>query len=306
MRSAFVYRYTGTLTGFKKTSDNQVEAHTLSEETIQTRAAKDPEKLSAEAGGFVPVIEGQPEHLFTMGNLHFLRFEIRKRVIPAAVVTREVKKRIDAQPAPPARAMRLQIRDEVLMDLLPRAFIAPSSFLVCIDAGHQLVIAGTSSAPASDWFSDTLRALFSGMKLESVTGAQGGIAETLRLWLTDEPADGYHIGDAARLVGVAGDKISAVNEDLLAENFLGMVPGRSVDRLGLTWQNRLEFALSSDLKFGGIRFTDLMNDSLSNMNSQSDVDDERNRLFLWGSELSALVNDLLGLLPGFEMAAPDA
>lgn len=300
MRSAFLFRFTG-------------EFPPGLAEVLEDHVAQDPSKLQIQSSGFVPVSEGSLDELVvSIHGFQFMRYESRERVVPAAVIKAELNKRIKSYKSRvghiPGRREKLRLKDEVLMDLLPQAFIKPSSGLICVDEARKLLYVCASSPAAADLVTKHIRVAIRELNLHTITDAESGIARVLTIWMSNAPPDKYIVRDHVKIKAERGASVTVNNADLESEGVQTMIRDElyEVSEIALSYGETLRFVLTSSMRMKRIAFGELLSAQLNDMDSQSDADDLRNTLYLWATGVGQTVEDLMRRLPGFEMAASDA
>ena len=123
------------------------------------------------AGWSSPYGRGRDELVHTVGNCHLLRYGLQEKVLPSAVVRaaladREQESR-ERTGQPPGRRETLRLRDEVLMDLLPRAFVKPRVVDVCLDLESGWLVIDSTSARQADEIATSLRLNLEGLQLSA-------------------------------------------------------------------------------------------------------------------------------------------
>ncbi len=176
------------------------------------------------------------------------------RLLPAAVVNEAVAKKLGAirvqEGREPGGRTRKRLRDEVITDLLPRAFIKPSRVDVIIDLRYRIVIVDTSSRKHGEGvISEIRRALGSFPALP--LNAEISPRSILTGWLSGEQMpDGLSIGDECDLTEPVdhGGKVRCTRQALEADEISKhLEAGKQVTRLGLHLDDHTSFVIGDDL-----------------------------------------------------------
>ena len=129
----------------------------------------------------------------SVGSCHLLRFTVRERVLPPAVVKEKVAERSAAFEAKtgkrPGRRQQVTLRDEVMMELLPQAFVKPAYTDCYVDVDGGWFVVNTASAKRAEEISTALRHALEGVKLQAID-ASNKIKTMLTHWLEHAEAGG--------------------------------------------------------------------------------------------------------------------
>lgn len=115
--------------------------------TLENREAEDPVGASWQAAGFIRPIEGDEFLLPIDGAGHLACVQINERNLPGAVIKEamieKAAKTEDLTGRKPGKKEMAQIRDEVELDLLPKAFIK-RKLVPILFAGNKLFVFSSS------------------------------------------------------------------------------------------------------------------------------------------------------------------
>lgn len=239
------------------------------EKALDTKRARPPASQELNTYGFVAPI-GKGDDAPLVHHSHgFTLIATRKeeRNLPSGVVRDAVKEKVDAIEAEQLRKVyrkeRDQIKDEVIQELLPRAFIRRSSLTAAIDVKAGLILVNTSSPARAEDLLSTLREVLGSLPVRPVTVRIAPPA-TMTSWLQTEetPADFFAL-DRAVLSDTHedGGSIKATRQDLTSEEIrMHLATGKIVTSLALAWAGKLSFVLSEKMAITGLRFEDLLKD----------------------------------------------
>lgn len=196
------------------------------------------------------------------------------RILPASVVNEDLAKRVAAeeakphdQPAKLGGRGRKRLRDEVITDLLPRAFVKPSRIDAILDFDHGIVAVDTSSRRAGEnVVSEIRRALGSFPALP--LNAEVAPRSVLTSWLAGEPLpDGLSLGDECELRDAVdhGARVRCTDMELQGDEVAKhLESGKQCTRLALTLDDHVSFVLGEDLVIRKFRLLDGAVDTLEN------------------------------------------
>jgi recombination associated protein RdgC len=217
------------------------------------------------------------------------------RLLPAAVVNDEVGKKLAALEQREGRKLggraRKRLKEDVLHELLPRAFVKPMRLDGALDAKHGVVAVDTSSRKAAEaWVSELRRALGSFPALP----LNAGVAPRTILtgWLAGEPLpEGLALGEECELKdGMDNGAIVRCQRQELLGDEIGkhLEAGKQATRVALSLDGKLSFVLGEDLVVRKRKFLDgavqaLENDRTDDIRAELDA-----RFALQSAELARL------------------
>ncbi len=213
---------------------------------------RDSEELTHQSGAFI---------LVTIGG--------EDRLLPSVVVNEELAARLAKVSAKTGRRVggkeRKQLKEEVISELLPRAFIRPSRLSAYLDAEQGWLVIDTSSRKAAEEAVDQFRKAMG--RFPAVPAAP---EESPRIVMTDwlihgKLPNGLALGDECELrdPAEAGALVRCRRQDLESDEVREHLPsGKQVFQLGLVFDDRVAFVLGEDLVVRKLRFLDDVVDQL--------------------------------------------
>lgn len=264
------------------------------------------------ASGWVPPL-GRHSELLVHAADACIMLCLRKgeKIIPAGVVNQLLDDRVAGIEVAEAREVyrreRRRLKDEIIVDLLPRALTRHTDLFAYIDSRSGLVVVDTPTASKAEDLISQLRTTlgtFKATPLEVNESASGAMTR----WLNGAPLPGgFELGDTCELKhpDPAGGQVTIKGQDLGAgevRNHLNH--GKYAVKLALIWKERLSFVLQDDLSIKRLKFEDVIRDA----EGDTKADDFASRFDLDFSlmtlELAAFLPQLLGSLGG--EALPEA
>lgn len=220
--------------------------------------------------GFVsPYGRDEEELVHRSGAFALVTIGAEDKLLPAVVVREALAERLSAHAARDGRRIgakeRQRLRDEVVADLLPRAFSRPSRRNAWLDErGGWLVIDAASRKAAEESVAELREALGTFPATPPATRESPRGLMTDWLIRGNLPA-GLALGDECELRDPAetGASVRCRRQELeSAEVHEHLKSGKQVFQLGLEFDGRLQFVLGEDLTVRKLRFTDVVLDSL--------------------------------------------
>lgn len=118
-------------------------------------------------------------------SAHFLKLKTQERLLPKKVVNRMLKDKIAAVELEKAyklnKTAREDLKDELISELLPKAFILENEINAFIDDTHNLLVVDTPSLSKADDFVSFLRKTLGSLEAVPLF-PQNEISHTLTLW----------------------------------------------------------------------------------------------------------------------------
>jgi recombination associated protein RdgC len=222
------------------------------------------------------------------------------KLLPSVVVNAAVADRAAAIEEKEGRKLggraRKRLKDEVLHELLPRAFARPVRVGAHIDRSHAMLAVDSSSRKAAEAVvSELRRALGSFPALP--LNAEVAPRSILTGWLAGEPLpEGLALGDECELRDPVdrGAVVKCQRQELGAEEIgKHLEAGKQCVRLALTLDDHLSFVLGDDLVVRKLKFLDGAVEGLENSERDSLEAELDVRYALMAGELGRLF-DMLG------------
>ena len=225
-----------------------------------------------------------------------------EKVIPASVINEMLQEKISEIEEREARKLpgkeRTRVKDELIFDLLPRAFSFSKKTFAYIDSqGGWLVVDAASPKKAEDLLSQ-LRKCLGSLPVVPI-GASVKTAPIMTQWLLlhNEPKD-IVIEDECELRSPEeeGAIIRCKRHDLaLPEIKNHLDTGKQVIKLAMSWADRLSFVLDESLLVKRLKFLDLIQEQAANIEAIDDVEQFDADFSIMSAELAQFFPRLLEL-----------
>ncbi len=262
-------------------------------------------KMDMESIGWVSPLGRDSEHLVYSAN-NCLVFKMRKeeKILPASVIREFVNDRIEEIEVQQLRKVRKRekdgIRDEVLHDLIPRAFSRSNYVYAYIDVKHGWLLIDTPNSKKAEELVSFLRHTIGSLPV-ATPKLKHSIANSMTQWLVqpnDCPAD-FELGDACVLTNNDGAEANCKRQNLLAKEINAhLQAGKLVKRLALEWNERLGLIVDDELVIRRLQILDLIQTQINEIDAESFEQKFQADFAIMNAEIAALVERLFAIFGG--------
>ena len=222
--------------------------------------------------GFVPPVgRGEDAPLtHTVGSFTLLTFGFEDKILPPTVVSDELQRKVQKIAEEEGRKVggreRKRIKENLLVELLPRAFVRSGRIPAYVDRRNGWLVINTASRKAGERVVSAIREALGSFPAVPLAPEEGP-----RVLLTDWMANGnvpggLALGDECELrdpVTATGAVWRGRREELDSEEVREHLRnGKQVFQLGLVFDDRMSFVLGEDLVVRKLKFLDVVLDEL--------------------------------------------
>lgn len=230
-----------------------------------------------------------------------------EKVLPAAVVREVVNDKVleieSEQMRRVARKEKESIREEVLHELLPRAFTRSKLTYAYIDPRQGLVLVDNPSATKAEEVISLLRESLGSFPVRPLA-VQHSPAAILTSWVDGSArTQGFEVQDECELrdTGEEGGIVRCRRQDLGSDEIQGHLrAGKQVVRLAVEWNERIGCVLGDDLVVRRLRFSDVLQEEAADAGAEDAVARFDADFALMTLELSRFVPAMLDAFGGEE------
>lgn len=256
------------------------------------------------AEGFTAPQSFTPELVFQAEKTMGIVLKREEKVLPGSVIQRAVDERVARIEQHECRSVgrkeRQELKEQVTDELLPRAFVRAIHTRALFADG--LLLVDSAAASKAENLLAKLREALGGLKAQLVHTRQTPSALMTEWLLRGEAAGRFELADIASLRG-AGDvppEIRIKRQDLTAEEVAGHVRcGKIVSELGLVWDGRVAFVLTSEFTLKRIQYLDVLQEAAENHGDNA-ADLAAASQLIVSANLSALIGELVELMGGWQ------
>ncbi|HKR75131.1 MAG TPA: recombination-associated protein RdgC [Rhodanobacter sp.] len=257
--------------------------------------------------GFVPPVGRGDEAPLTHAVKHctWLTVGGEDKLLPAAVVNDELQRKVRKIAEEEGRKVggreRKRLKEDLLTELLPRAFVRSSRMSAYVDTKHGWLVLDTSSRKSAENALSQIREALGSFPAVPLAPEEGP-----RVLMTDWLANGtlpagLAFGDEVELRDPAtatGAIAKCRRQDLDAEEVKEHLRnGKQVFQLGLVFDDRMSFVLGEDLIVRKLKFLDVVLDEMGDghEDAQAEADASFALLTLELERLLAKLEEWFGL-----------
>jgi len=236
------------------------------EQKLSAQAFQPCGKSEASRVGWVSPLGREGELLHhRLGDCVMLCLRKEERLLPSAVVNEAVQEKVDeieqAQDRKVYRKEKLQIKDDVVATLMPRAFTRSRVLYAYLDLQNHLLVVNGGSAAACEELISCLRESLGSLPL-TLPDVNNAPMAVMTQWLRDHQASDHFVLDQdCELINPLeeGNVVRARSQDLSADEIRAhLEAGKQVRKLGVVWNDAVALVINADLSLSRLRFEDMV------------------------------------------------
>ncbi len=249
---------------------------------------RDSELLVHQANGFIMICAKKEE-----------------KVLPTVVVNEIVQERVleleTEQGSKLSRKERTSLKDEIIFELLPKAFSFSRKTYAYIDPKGGWVVVDAASAKKAEDLLSSLRRCLGSLPVTPINTVDSP-SMVMTHWLMEHEAPtGINIEDECELRSPEdqGGIVRCKNHDLaLPEIKNHLKSGKLAIKLALNWEDRISFILDEELAVKRLRILDVIEDQIADINAETDAEHFDADFSIMTLELANFLPKLLELFGG--------
>lgn len=221
------------------------------------------------------------------------------KLLPGSVVNEELSARLQKINEEQGRRVgakeRKRMKDEILTDFLPRAFVKPYRMLAYLDLKNGWLVVDTSSRKSAEEVLSELREA-TGTFPATPMAPEESPRTLMTDWVVSGKlpaalalADECELRDPAESGAIVRCRRQDLETDEVREH---LKTGKQVFQLGLTFDDRISFVLGEDLVIRKLRFLDQVLDELKETDADSAAAELDSRMALMTLEVERLLGKL--------------
>ncbi|PID42460.1 MAG: recombination-associated protein RdgC [Proteobacteria bacterium] len=241
----------------------------------------------------------------TNGNM-MLSLAREERLLPASVVKEILDERVqlieDEQHRKVQKKEKDELKDQIIIELMPKAFKRSQFTQGYIDAKNGWLIINTSSAKKADDFSSFLRKTLGSLPV-MIPEVKQSPSAIMTTWLQGKDALSldFSLCDECELQSRAEEKsiVRCKGLDIEGEEVQGHIKAdMRVVKIALNWQDHISFVLNEDLTVKRIKFGELVDEKLEDSQAETAAEKFDATFALMALEFANLIERILQLFGG--------
>jgi len=256
-------------------------------------------KLDLKRQGFVPPLGRHGELLVhAIPGYIMVALKRQEKILPSGVVREALEEKIqhisEQEGRRVSRKERDGLKDELIFELLPKAFVKNSIDYAYIAMEEQLIVVNTASASRAEEMLSALREAIGSLPCVPVT-AKLPATSILTAWLLDSPDDGFVLGDECEMRASKDDRIiRCKRQDLTAEEVLSHIHSAMVvSKLAFEWQGNITGVIDSDFSIKRLKFGEEILDRAGDRNPETAAEEFDAEFSIMTLELKLFLSELM-------------
>jgi len=228
-----------------------------------------------------------------------------EKVLPASVINEMLQEKIleaeEQQGRKLAKKERAAIKDELIFELLPRAFTFSNKTYAYIDPQGGWIVVDAASAKKAEDLLSLLRKCLGSLPAVPLNTIDKPVAVMTDWLINNQPPADITIEDECELRAPEeeGGIIRCKRHDLsLPEIKNHLDTGKEVIKLAVSWADRLAFIIDENLAVKRLKFLDLIQDQVTDTETSSEAEQFDVDFSIMSLELSNFLPRLLELFGG--------
>ncbi|OMH38760.1 recombination-associated protein RdgC [Motiliproteus sp. MSK22-1] len=246
------------------------------------------------------------ELVHASGNYLLISAKKEEKILPASVVKDFLLDKVEQIEQEQDRKVRKKerdaLKDEIIFELLPKAFSRFQTTSAYIDLKEGLLIVDASSAKRAEDLSSFLRKTLGSLPV-TIPAMNSAPSAIMTQWLSEESslAAGFELGDEAELKDPRenGAIIRCKQQELVGEEIdVHLKAGKQAVKLALHYADNLSCVAGDDLILRRLKFSDLVLEKAAEMGAEDAAAAFDADFTLMAMELSTFIPHLLEALGG--------
>lgn len=307
-----IYRFTQDFTIDKDTLNQGLNTHLFS-----PCGSQDPSRL----GWVSPLNPKQSpldssltdnadiELVYEQNGYWLITAKKQDKVLPASVINEALEEKVasisEAEGRPVRRKERQDLKDDVVMALLPKAFTRSSFQYAYINQKEGYIVINAASANKAEELLTLLRESLGSLPVIPIVSKQLPFQMMTR-WVSEASSSNsnhehFSLGDECELSDPkeSGSVIRCKHQDLASTEINShLQAGMIISKLGLNWLNGIEFILDDQLAIKRLRFADNIQEKADGYEAQNSDEQFAIEFSVMTLELSSFIKHLIDALGG--------
>lgn len=240
----------------------------------------------------------------TSGNI-MVCLKRQEKTLPSSIVNEAVFEQVLAiesqEDRKVGRKERIGIKDEIIFDLMPRALPRSALQFAYIAPQQGLLLINASSHKRAEELMTALRDAIGSLPVIPIT-AKNQPQHVMTHWLSHGGiSDNFTLGHECELKDNSDESavIRCKHQDLQSQEINSLIQrGMYVSKLGLNWNDSIDFIIDEELSIKRITFSDVVQEKAKDVDTDSMADQFDVDFSIMSLEFEALIKSLLSAFGG--------
>ena len=271
----------------------------ISNELLQKIIFKPCGSIDTVKGGFVSPVDNPDELMLNVQGQILLKYKTEQKILPDPVIKQAHIEKINKQEQALSRkllkAEKASLKDEVLIELIPRAFSKYNYYWFWIDTENKRIVVDCSSFKQAEDILAMLRKELGALALTPLS-IDKPLEQIMTIWVKEKlKFPPFILGDQAELKdplegnGIINCKNQEITSDEMRVHFDS---GKWITKLKISDERGVNFIVHSDLTFKRIKFDASILDENEDIGSEEFDKRLEADFFLMSKTLSNSINDI--------------
>lgn len=203
----------------------------------------------AESIGFVPLYNDR--YIHELGKRQLFKLKVQEKILPMQVVNETLQEKVESLDRKVSRKEKGEMKDEIIFDLLPKAFLKSSYIMGFIDHSAKRIVIDQSGERRAEMLLDMLREALGSLPVEPM----GGNSEVLTDWLAIDRPEQVTLNGECVLKNEDGETIRVKQEEVDSDEVCAHIEsnGYMVSKLAVAYDERIQFTIGDDFCLSKIK-----------------------------------------------------
>lgn len=264
--------------------------------------------LPISVGWVSPLGEDQAPLTEQINQRLMICMQIEEKILPAVVIRQALEAKVKEWEIKQDRKLgkkeKNSLKDEVIMNLLPRCFSKISRIYAYFDTKNHWLILNTTNKKRTEQFLTLLKKTLSETNIHSFETKK--ISSILTQWVKhkDSP-DAFMIEKKCVLqdINQKSRVIRCQQQDLFVNSIHDFIKdGCEIKQIALFWRDSIRLTLVDDFTLRSIQFEEELKDQVKDLEAETRQQKFMADFFIMGETLSSLLTDIIALFSKTETA----
>ena len=292
-----LYRFTEKLQLTEQELNDALEQH-----AFQPCGKLDPTRY-----GFVPPLGRHgSEYIHSTNGYIMICAKRQDKILPSGVIKEHLEEEVLKITAEEGRNVsrkeRDSLKDEIIFDLLPKAFTKNSLDFAYIATREKLFVVNAGSDKRAEDLISALRDAVGSLKLVPIVPKAIPTQVLTHAIKETNLGEKFEIGEECEFRASKDERVVACRKhDLSADEIINHIDcGMIVSKMSACWNEAIHFVIDDKFAIKRLKFEDAIHEKAADRNPESFAEEFDANFAIMTTELSAFIKDLLNTFGGVE------